>query len=75
MHAGPWGDAGTVFAIDVGDGDRPSTIKRKLAGLTGIPVEHQKLMLGAFCQVRRTSTDDDARPITHSACCVVARSF
>ncbi len=52
MHAGPWGAAGTLFAIDISDGERPSSIKRKLAGPTGIPIESQKIMLGAFSQAR-----------------------
>jgi hypothetical protein len=52
MHAGPWGGAGTLFSINVEDGERPSSIKRKLEGPTGVPPESQKLMLGAFCQAR-----------------------
>jgi hypothetical protein len=51
MHAGPWGAAGTLFTVDIAEGERPSSIKRKLAGPTGIPVESQKIMLGAFSQV------------------------
>ena len=51
MHAGPWGDAGHLFPIYVDDGEHPSSIKRKLAGPTGIPVEAQKIMLGAFSQL------------------------
>ncbi len=50
MHAGPWGAAGTLFAIDICEGERPSSIKHKLVGPTGIPVESQKIMLGAFSQ-------------------------
>ena len=52
MHAGPWGAAGTLFAIDVAEGERPSSIKAKLAAPTGIPAASQKLMLGAFSQAR-----------------------
>jgi len=51
MHAGPWGAAGHLFPINVEDDEHPSSIKRKLAGPTGIPVEAQKLMLGAFSQL------------------------
>ena len=56
MHAGPWGAAGTLFAIDVADGERPSSIKAKLAVPTGIPAASQKLMLGAFSQARARCT-------------------
>ena len=51
MHAGPWGAAGHLFSIQVADGEHPSSIKRKLAGPTGIPVDEQKLMLGGFSQL------------------------
>jgi len=51
MHAGPWGAAGHLFPIEIADGEHPSSIKRKLAGPTGIPAEAQKLMLGAFSQL------------------------
>ena len=40
-----------MFPVDVVDGESPSSIKRKLAGPTGIPPEAQKLMLGAFSQL------------------------
>ena len=56
MHAGPWGAAGTLFAIDVAEGERPSSIKAKLAAPTGIPAASQKLMLGAFSQARACCT-------------------
>jgi hypothetical protein len=51
MHAGPWGAAGHLFPINVEDEEHPSSIKRKLSGVTGIPVEAQKLMLAAFSQL------------------------
>jgi hypothetical protein len=51
MHAGPWGEAGHLFPIEVAEDEHPSSIKRKLAGPTGIPPEAQRIMLGAFSQL------------------------
>lgn len=55
IHQGPWGPAGTLFdvAVETGPAATPkSVLKQRLAPLTGIPAEHQKLMLGAFNQAR-----------------------
>ena len=51
MHAGAWGPAGTLIPIALEEGDQPSVLKRKVAAKTGIPVESQKMMLGAFTQI------------------------
>ena len=50
MHAGTWGPAGTLFSVSVGPTESKRALKAKLAPLTGIPIESQKLMLGAFAQ-------------------------
>jgi hypothetical protein len=83
MHAGAWGEAGTLFAIDVSDGESKTSIKRKLAGPTGIPVEAQKIMLGAFCQAReaahgstraRQRSSQAERPLTLCASSLTLRA-
>ena len=51
MHKGAWGPAGTLIPIELAEGDQPTALKRKVAAKTGIPVESQKMMLGAFTQI------------------------
>jgi hypothetical protein len=45
IHAGDWGPAGTLISINVEEGERKSSIRRKVAGVTGLPYEHVKIML------------------------------
>lgn len=56
VHATAAGPAGTLLPVELsGGGGAPeptkAQLKAALAARTGIPAEHQKLLLGAFSQV------------------------
>jgi hypothetical protein len=51
IHAGPWGQTGTLIPIAVSADDTASSIKRKLERPTGLAAKDIKLMLGAFSQL------------------------
>ena len=65
IHSGAWGPAGTLVPINVEEGERKSSIRRKVAGATGLPYEHVKLMLVSVAQI---GASDRRSNIAHGNC-------
>jgi len=65
IHSGAWGPAGTLVPINVEEGERKSSIRRKVAGATGLPYEHVKLMLVSVAQF---GASDRRSNIAHGNC-------
>ena len=65
IHSGAWGPAGTLVPINVEEGERKSSIRRKVAGATGLPYEHVKLMLVSVAQI---GASDRRSNIAHGHC-------
>ena len=65
IHSGAWGPAGTLVPINVEEGERKSSIRRKVAGATGLPYEHVKIMLVSVAQI---GASDRRTNITHGNC-------
>ena len=43
IHKGSWGPKGTLIGVNVEDGEKKSSIKRKLVGKTGLREEDMKV--------------------------------
>jgi hypothetical protein len=65
IHSGAWGPAGTLVPINVEEGELKSSIRRKVAGATGLPYEHVKIMLVSVAQI---GASDRRTNIAHGNC-------
>lgn len=51
VHAGPWGQSGTVIHVNIEHDDRKSDLKRRVSNATGIPLPELKLVLVSPTQI------------------------
>ena len=65
VHAGAWGPAGTLVPINVEDGEKKSSIRRKIAAAVALPYERVKVMLVGVSQLGAADRESN---ILHGNC-------
>ena len=66
IHAGSWGPAGTLLAVNVEEGEKKSSIRRKIAAASSLPYDRVKVMLVGVSQLG--AADRLAPGVTHGNC-------